>query len=72
MTIFPPKRYDGKKGEEVKHIKRFEEVCVILAQRLNRNPKEMKAFEFMQALKTIKAQDKPKKGKGGSPGKRLR
>jgi hypothetical protein len=63
LTVYPPKDWTGKDGYEVQYIKSFEEVCILLSSQLNRNPKELTAFEFLQALSTIRKQAKEAKKK---------
>lgn len=56
----PPQSYIGKKGAEVEYIKRFESMCAVMSQQLNRNPKEMTTMEFYSAYVMLKKQE-PKK-----------
>lgn len=63
ITLYPPKDWTGKDGFEKEYIRSFEEVCVLLSQQLNRDPKELTAFEFLQSLATLKHQAKENKKK---------
>lgn len=61
-----PIKFDGHDGAEIKTDKNFEEMCVILAQNLSRNPREMSVIEFYQSQETLKKQyngHKPNKSK---------
>lgn len=58
LSLYPPQEYSGKDGMEVQFIQKFEQACVVISQRMSRNPRTMNALEYHQALAVIKKQIK--------------
>ncbi len=61
FSLFVPQKYDGQKGLEVKHIKGFNETCVIMQQHMVKDPRKMMTLEYFQALDLLKQQFKNKR-----------
>ena len=55
-----PEKYDGADGLEIKHIKSFNDTCVVIQQYVPTNPKEMTYVEYYQTLDIIHKQIKQK------------
>lgn len=53
--------YSGANGIEIKHIKSFNETCVIMQQYVPKDPNTMTFVEFHQTLDIIKGQIKKNK-----------
>lgn len=60
FSLDKPKMYDGRDGMEVNYIKSFEEMCTIMSQHVNRDPKTMTVMEYYQTLSVLKKQFKKK------------
>lgn len=64
-----PHVYAGPHGEEIRFIKGFEETCILLNQHVPKDPKQMTALSFYQALEVIKEQAKERKKQSARNGK---
>lgn len=60
LELGKPKDYSGKTGEEVKYVKRFEEMSLILTKFTGKDAKKMTVLEYYQAFTVYKAENKPK------------
>lgn len=61
FSMSNPGKYSGPDGLEVKHIKGFNETCVVLQQYVPKDPKTMTVIEYFQTLDIIRDQLKAKK-----------
>lgn len=59
LTIQPPPLFSGG-GFEVKSDKEFEDLCLLISQRLNADAKVMSVLSFYQSLEYIKREAKEK------------
>lgn len=53
-----PQDYSGKGGAEVKYIKRYEEMSLILTKYANKDAKKMTVLEYYQAYDALKKENK--------------
>lgn len=58
LNLFKPKEYSGSNGAEIKAIKGFEEMCLVVSQYTVKDPKKLTVLEFYQAIEYIKKQHK--------------
>lgn len=56
--LMKPRIFWGDEGVEAEHERGFESACVILSQRVSRDPKKMTVSEFMMTLAELKRQNK--------------
>ena len=63
FSMIDPQEYGGNKGLEVKHIKGFDNTCIVLQQYVPRDPKTMTTLEYFNALELLKKQVKEKNKK---------
>lgn len=63
LELCKPRDYAGKTGEEVKYVKRFEEMSLILTKFTGKDAKKMTVLEYYQAFTVYKAENKPKNRK---------
>jgi len=56
--LLKPKVFWGSEGIEAAHDKGFEASCVVLSQRISRDPKRMSVMEFLVTLEELKEQNK--------------
>lgn len=66
IMYFNPQVFSGSDGVEVTHDKQFENMCLILSQNLNIDPKKFTVLEFYNAFEYVKEQFKKAK-KTGKP-----
>lgn len=59
--FFKPKQYWGSDGEEVRHIRGFEQTCIVIHQHIPKDPRKMTVLEFYETLQFLRAQMKEKK-----------
>ncbi len=57
-----PQEFSGKKGAEVKYVKKYEEMSLILTKYANKDAKKMTVLEYYQAYHALKKESKPKRG----------
>jgi hypothetical protein len=54
LILSPPRKYDGSNGIEAEHLRQFTDISIMLAIKANIDPKQLTAFEFYQAIETLK------------------
>lgn len=55
-SLYNPKSFSGNTSVEIAYDKQFENACIIIAQKLNLNAKNMSVLQFYNALDNIKKQ----------------
>ena len=60
FSLGKPKNFSGRKGVEIRYVKSFEQMCIIMSQHINMNPKKMTVIEYYQAWVILKKQCKKK------------
>lgn len=61
LTFSKPKQYTGPEGAEVEHERQFENICLVMSERLHVDPKGMKVQEFYNAYEFLQEQGKREK-----------
>ena len=61
MTFAEPAMFAGRESTEIKHIRAFENNCLLVAQHTNINPKDLTVYEFVNII--INHGTKPNKSK---------
>lgn len=56
-----PKNFVGRDSVEISYDKQFEDMCLVMAQNLNKDPKKFNVMEFYNAYHYIKDQQKRQK-----------
>lgn len=62
FTFAKPSLFTGSDSVEIQYDKQFENMCLILSQKLNVNPKTFTVLEYYNAFEYLKEMAKTKKG----------
>ncbi len=62
LSLLKPQSFSGSKSSEVKYMKQFEDMCLLISSKnLSGDPEKMTMLKFMNAWEHVKAMIKPKK-----------
>jgi hypothetical protein len=62
ITYSKPVKFTGKENAEIIYDKDFENGCLLISERLNRDAKKMSVLEYYQAFEYIKKMNKQHEG----------
>lgn len=65
LTYTKPQSFSGPDSVEIQSDKQFENMCLILSQRLHVNPKRFTTLEYYNAFEYVKKETKQNKAKAG-------
>lgn len=61
ISFTPPMNFSGTDSMEISYDKQFENMCLIISQKLNVDPKKMTVLEYYNSFEFLKKQMKPVK-----------